>query len=231
MFGLEVEAAARAHALADFPKESCGLVIDGAYLPIENVAADPVADFAMPRDAWTAHGEVQGVIHSHGAAAALAPSASDMQHQIASAIPWGITRTDGVAASPVMWWGDHRLDDPLLGREFIHGVTDCYSAIRSWRWQRCGIKLIDFPRDQEWWTGGYDHYRDGFAQAGYRQIDAADAAVGDVVLMTFRSKVPNHGGTIVEDGLLYHHLERRLSCREPLGRYRNLITHWLRYEG
>jgi proteasome lid subunit RPN8/RPN11 len=231
MFGRDVDAAARAHALAEFPRESCGIVVGGIYVAIPNVAADPVKDFEMPIDTWVAHGEVQGVIHSHGPNFKLAPSASDMQHQIASNLPWGITRTDGVIASPVMWWGDQRLDDPLLGRQFIHGVNDCYGAIRSWRWQKRQTKLIDFPRDDQWWGDGYDLYRDGFAKAGYREISASEADVGDVVLLTIRSKVPNHGGTIVEDGLLYHHLQNTLSYREPLGRWRAMISHWLRFEG
>jgi proteasome lid subunit RPN8/RPN11 len=231
MFGPDIDAAARLHAVAEFPKESCGIVVGGVYVPISNVAADPVADFEMPIDTWTVHGEVQAVIHSHGPAFELAPSANDMQHQIASDVPWGITRTDGVGASPVMWWGNHRLDDPLLGRTFIHGVNDCYGAIRSWRWQNRQIKLIDLPRDDQWWRDGYDLYRENFTRAGYREIGASEAAVGDVALLAFRSKVPNHGGTLVEDGLFYHHLQNRLSCREPLGRWQSMITHWLRYEG
>jgi proteasome lid subunit RPN8/RPN11 len=231
MFGPDVEAAARSHALAVFPNESCGVVVVNGYVPIANIAADPAKNFQMPADVWTAHGCVQGVIHSHGPESDLAPSANDMQHQIASDVPWGITRTDGVVASPIMWWGNQRLDDPLLGRAFIHGVNDCYGAIRSWRWQNRQIKLVDFPRDDQWWKEGYDLYREGFAKAGYREITESEAAVGDVALITFRSKVPNHGGTLVDDGLFYHHLQNRLSCREPIGRWRSMISHWLRYEG
>jgi cell wall-associated NlpC family hydrolase len=154
-----------------------------------------------------------------------------MQHQIATAVPWGITRTDGVAASPIMWWGDHRLDDPLLGRSFIHGVTDCYGAIRAWRWQTLQQKLIDIPRDDQWWSDGGDLYNESFVRVGYRAISESEAQVGDLALINFRSKVPNHGGTLLEDGLLYHHLQNRLSCREPIGRWRSMISKWLRYEG
>lgn len=231
MFTMSVESAARAHALQVFPNESCGIVIGGVYLPIENIAADPLQHFEMPKDTWTAHGKIEGVIHSHGPQFDLAPSANDMQHQIATDVPWGITRCDGVAASPIMWWGDFRLDDPLLGRTFIHGVTDCYGAIRAWRWQECQIKLPEFPRDMEWWRAGGDLYNDGFAKAGYRAISESEAREGDVALINFRSKVPNHGGTLIEGGLFYHHLQNRLSCREPLGRWRSMISKWLRYEG
>jgi cell wall-associated NlpC family hydrolase len=230
LFAPEVDAAARDHAISEFPKESCGIVVGGAYLPIKNIAPTPERDFRMADDTWAAH-VVEGVIHSHGQQEALAPSANDMVHQISSNVPWGITQTDGVAASPVLWWGDFRLDEPLLGRQFVHGVTDCYSAIRSWRWQNTGIKLPDFPRNDQWWMADEDLYNDGFPRAGYRVITEYEASVGDVALINFRSKVPNHGGTLVEDGLLYHHLQNRLSCREPVGRWRPMISKWLRYEG
>lgn len=231
MFGSDVEALARAHALAEHPKESCGLVVVNSYVPVANVAEDPERHFVMPADAWTAHGRVQAVIHSHGADAPLAPSADDMQHQIATGVPWAITRTDGVAASPLLWWGDFRLDEPLVGRTFVHGVTDCYGAIRSWMWQRRGVRLIDIPRDHAWWEAGGDLYNENFERAGYRAIPADQAQLGDLALINFRSRVPNHGGVLIEDGLLYHHLMGRLSCREPIGRWRSMITKWLRYEG
>jgi proteasome lid subunit RPN8/RPN11 len=231
MFGPDVEAAARTHALAEHPKESCGLVVVNGYVPVANVAEDPERHFVMPDDAWTAHGRVQAVIHSHGADAPLAPSADDMQHQIATGVPWAITRTDGVAASPLLWWGDFRLDEPLVGRTFVHGVTDCYGAIRSWMWQRRGVRLMDIPRDHSWWDAGGDLYNENFERAGYRAIPADQAQLGDLALINFRSRVPNHGGVLIEDGLLYHHLMGRLSCREPIGRWRSMITKWLRYEG
>lgn len=230
MFGPDVDVAAREHAKAQFPKESCGIVFAGTYLPIDNIASDPVKDFKMADDTWTSH-KVEGVVHSHGQQHALAPSANDMQHQMSSDVPWGITRTDGVAASPVLWWGDFRLDEPLIGRQFVHGVTDCYSAIRAWRWQNCKIKLHDFPRDDQWWIADEDLYNEGFPKAGYRTISESEAKVGDVCLINFRSRVPNHGGTLVEGGLLYHHLQNRLSCREPIGRWRSMISKWLRHEG
>lgn len=230
VFDPKVDTDARAHAIAEFPKESCGIVSGGAYHPIDNIADDPKRDFAMPLSTWIDH-EVEGVIHSHGPEFSASPSANDMIHQMAANVPWGITRTDGVAATPVLWWGDFRLDDPLIGREFYHGVLDCYAAIRAWRWQTHQIKLPEFPRDPLWWDNGLDLYSEGFAKAGYRVISESEAKVGDVALINFRSKVPNHGGTLVEDGLLYHHLQNRLSCREPIGRWRLMISRWLRHEG
>ncbi|MGR4927266.1 Mov34/MPN/PAD-1 family protein [Bradyrhizobium sp. CAR08] len=231
MFAPEIENAARAHAVAEFPKESCGIVVGDQYIQIPNIAEHPEADFVMPIDTWTAHGEVEAVVHSHSQKFGPRPSASDMAHQISSDVPWGITVTDGNTATKVLWWGDFVLEQPLIGRAFVHGVTDCYSAIRAWRWQNCGIRIPDFPRDEHWWEKDLDLYNEGFGKARYRVITADEAKVGDVALINFRSKVPNHGGTLVEDGLLYHHLQNRLSSREPIGRWVPMISKWLRYEG
>jgi len=231
MFGEAVESAARADALSRFPRESCGIVVGGAYHAIENVAADPGNHFEMPEGSWTYHPGIEAVIHSHGPQYLLAPSADDMRHQIATAVPWGITRCDGVAASPVLWFGDCRLDDPLVGRDFVHGVTDCYAIIRSWYWQSRQIKLPEFPRDPDWWSRGGDLYNDGFGAAGFRVIPATDAVTGDVPLINFRSSVPNHAGVLLDGGLLLHHLMGRKSVREPVGRWVPMVTKWLRYEG
>lgn len=228
MFAAAVEAAARAHAVRDYPREACGLVIGGEYRAFANVAVDLENEFQLPADAPHVF---EAVIHSHCAPAhGIEPSAADMRGQMETAVPWGIVLTDGKTASAPLWWGDFRLDEPLIGRQFCHGVLDCYSLIEARWWQECKVRLPIVPRDREWWERGGDLYREGFASAGFRQITEAEAAPGDVVLMQVRSKVPNHGGIIRENGLVLHHLQNRLSRQEPLGGWRKFITHWLRRE-
>lgn len=226
MFGAAVEAAARADALQRFPNESCGLVIAGEYRPFPNVADRPHEHFQLPADAPD---EYQAVIHSHCAPdAGLHPSAADMAGQFETAVPWGIVLTDGKECSRPVWWGDFRLHEPLIGRAFIHGITDCYSLIEAFWHQKHGVRLPVFPRDWDWWHARGDLYRDGFGKAGFRQIKESEGRSGDVVLMQVRSPVPNHAGIVLDGGLILHHLQRRLSRREPLGGWRKFITHWLR---
>jgi len=54
------------------------------------------------------------------------------------------------------------------------------------------------------------------------------APLGDVFLAQVRAPVPNHGGVYLDGGLILHHLEGRLSRREPLGPWRRFVTHALR---
>jgi cell wall-associated NlpC family hydrolase len=231
VFGAKVETAAKAHAIAQHPKEACGVVSGGVYVPLRNVARDPLEGFALPRTAWAKHAPVQAVIHSHVAPRhGRAPSAADMTGQMETGVPWGIVLTDGTGAWGPLWFGDHIIDEPLIGREFTHGVRDCYALVRAWFWQRRGVRLPDFARDDDWWNEGGDLYRDGFAKAGGVAIDASEAREGDVVLMQLHGvPVPHHAGVIEAGGLLLHHLPGRLSRREPLGPWRRYVTHWLRY--
>lgn len=243
MFGPEVEAEARRHAIDAYPEEACGLVVsDGPrvrYVRVNNIAPNPRESFAMPLRVWARH-QIRAVVHSHpDKSADDGPSASDMRQQIATALPWGLTCTDGVAASPVIWWGDMLPVPDLVGRPFRHGPSgsdgagDCYALIRDWYRVERGIVLREFPRDVEWWNNGADLYRQGFGDAGFRRLDTdrEQPQPGDVFLAQVRSPVPNHGGIYLGSGLVLHQLSNRLSRREPVGPWAKMITHWLRYEG
>lgn len=231
MFDAAVCDAARAHARLEYPKESCGLVSKGQYVPLPNVALDPLEGFELPAASLVDHAPVDAVIHSHCAPRHRAePSAEDMANQIATGIPvYGIVLTDGAElGSGPLWFGEFLLDEPLIGREFVHGVRDCYSLIRAWYWQERKVKLKEFPRGLDWWKTS-DLYRDGFPQAGFRAIDADEAKPGDVLLMQVRERVPHHAAILLEDGLLLHHLPGRLSRREPAGQWRKYIVSYLRH--
>lgn len=246
MFGPAVDQAAKAHALSQYPKEACGIVVGAngqeQYVALDNKAQDPENFFKLPDDALIAHGKVVGVIHSHCFPKhGQSPTAPDMGSQIAAALPFGIVWTDGKTAGAPVWWGDFLLDAPLfdargnhIQRQFLHGVTDCFSLIRTWYWQKKQIKLPEFPRDPDWWKNGGDLYRDGCAKAGFDIVTTGpiiphDAAVGDVCLMKWATfPVPFHAGVIDDKGLILHHLNNRLSRREPVGRWAKQITHWLR---
>lgn len=222
-----VIAAAQAHAIAEFPREACGVVTSAGYVPLPNIASDPYANFRI--DEYAILGvDVLAVLHSHPNGPAH-PSSVDMAQQIATGVPWGIIVTDGVGALPPVMWGDFLLDSPLLGRPFIHGVTDCFSLIRAWFWQEKGVYLADIPRNDLWWEDGGNLYLENFVAWGFTIVDRDEARYGDVFLSQVASRTVNHGGVILDDGLCVHHLTNRLSLREPLFRWRRFMTHIVRY--
>lgn len=231
MFGAEVEASSRAHALADWSRESVGYVIGGAYVPQENVAADPINTFRVADDAWS--DGVQAVIHSHTTSLDRFPSKADMQSQISAGVPYGILATDGQIATPILWFGDHVLEEPLIGRRFAPGVTDCYELVRAWMWQERKIKLKSFPRDASWWERKEDLLAQSFAQAGCARVPVEEVRPGDGLLMAIPATgAVNHCAVLLDNGLMLHHRAGQLSRREPWsGAWQRLTRIAVRYVG
>jgi proteasome lid subunit RPN8/RPN11 len=93
------------HALAEYPKEACGLlIVTGEYVPVENIAYDPYSDFQMPGASWIEHGEVITVYHSHCAPQHGAePSDNDRRRQRVSGVPWCVLYTDGKVLVKETW--------------------------------------------------------------------------------------------------------------------------------
>lgn len=244
MFGPDVEAAIRRHALEAFPNEACGLVVDGVYQPAENIAENPHEAFDMDRLLLLQPG-VQAVVHSHPNGPDY-PTRSDMEQQIATGLPYGLCWTDGETCSGVMWWGPGVPTPPLIGRSFRHGPSgsdgkgDCCALLRDWYAQHRGVLLDECPRDHGWWLPpddphtpgpGLNLYLENYAQNGFTQVALQEVKEGDVLLMSLTGKAMEHSAIYIGRSLILHHLPGRLSRDEPLGRWRNHISMVLRHDG
>jgi proteasome lid subunit RPN8/RPN11 len=236
MFDKEIITAAQVHALEQYPNESCGLVVQGQYLAVPNIADNPQETFLMPRDAWPTSGEVQAVIHSHPKGN-LEPSRTDQAGQIQTAVPWGIIAiSDGKASGPLFWGAGVKVP-PLVGRGYRQGPSgsdgkgDCYALVRDYFLLERGITLDDFPREEDDFVNGFDLYRENFEGQGFRVIGEKEIQPGDCCLMQIRTAIPNHAAVYLGNGLGLHHLCNRLSRKESLNIWHKFITHWLRYEG
>lgn len=233
----------RRHAIAAYPEECVGVILqDGRYRALQNIHPEPRIG-ARPDPHIIARlmsgNRIRAYCHSHPDGPDC-PSEQDMRGQQAMAVPWIIVSANATATMPPFVFGDQVVNpDPLVGREFRHGVQDCYGTIRAWGRAERGIMLPDFPRQWEWWidgvAGSKDLYRRHFADAGFRQIDPSDSKIGDVWLAAVRYPVPNHAGVYIGEGLTLHHPAsrlaydpQRLSRREPVARWVPMITHWLR---
>ncbi len=208
MFDRSVTAAAQAHGLAEYPREACGLVVDGEYRPCVNAAADPEKGFEIAAAVISAYGDnIMGVIHSHPHDWPV-PTAKDMRQQQAMDVPWGIyaidlprdearqirkdvKAPDHLFATPVIWFGRQVPKGPLYtspgrpARGFCHGQTDCVSSVLDWHALQ-GIEMPEPPRDWEWWLPDEDGkradlYRDNFAAYGFERVGGP--MIGGVALM------------------------------------------------
>jgi proteasome lid subunit RPN8/RPN11 len=244
---------AKAHARREFPKESCGLIVAGKYIACDNVSADPAAhvedadcdcqlcSFQIDSRVYASYAKrVDMIVHSHPNGP-FYPSRADMEGQLQTAKPWAIIALDDerVSGEPTIWGMPE--PQPIIGRQFMHGVTDCYAVIQDMfalgrdklaeqgiDWPFEPIKLMNMPRQDGWWEKDEDLYDANFEKAGFKEV--YDPKPGDVFLMRIKSSKNNHAGVLVGENLIVHHLPTRLSRREPAGLWARQATRWLRYQ-
>ncbi|WP_278976754.1 C40 family peptidase [Oligella urethralis] len=235
--------AIEAHAIAEYPRECCGLIIaDGnkqKYIPCRNVAEND-HDFKLhPEDYANAEeqGQVLAVVHSHIDRNPL-PTEADKVGCEASGLPWHIVAVHDGEINSWHYFEPTGYQAPLVGREFHHGVLDCYTLIRDFYQRELNIVIPDFERPDDWWNKPEcgEIYLDNFSKAGFVRVDD-EPRYGDVILMQYRSERTNHGGVYLGDkGLkeapdlfpvpnaLLHHAMPRLSERVPYAGYWADIT-------
>ncbi|MEJ7929841.1 NlpC/P60 family protein [Ramlibacter sp. AN1015] len=229
------------HALQDYPREAAGVLVGAGYVPCLNVAENPDRDFAISGEELARieleHGRVKAVLHSHPYHPKQAPehpaewpSQMDMQCWLRGAVPWGIAATDGEGITPLLWL-DESAPEPLVGREFVWGVNDCYSLVRDWFKQQRGVVLPNFAREWRHWDKGVSMYDELFAGAGFVEITAEQVQPGDCVLMRLHGSISSHAAVVTGPDEILHHLFHRLSGYDRLSKWRRAITKWVRYEG
>ena len=223
-----IKAQALIHAKEVFPKEAVGLlhVVKGKnrYFKCENIAATPDEHFILdPKDYLKAEskGSITAVIHSHPKTNPL-PSQADKVACEKSGLPWFIvnpTTEQWASYQPNGW------ELPYVGREFSHGVIDCYSLVRDFYKREFGLALNDYARRDQWWYNGENMYLDNFTKEGFKAIDIKEIGYGDLFLMNLESPVPNHAAIYLgEDNKILHHVQGRLSSRDVYGGYYQKMT-------
>lgn len=224
--------AVMAHAQAEYPREACGLLVRVkrrvVYRPCRNAA--PLSqvkdrfqvhpeDYAAAED----EGTVLAVVHSHPDADCH-PSEADRWMCHRSGLAWYVVAVPGGA-----WMGMTPDPLPLKGRQFEHGVVDCYTLVRDYYEQTLDIELPDFERQDEWWKAApgsprLNLYRDNFAKAGFLELGQVQPQRHDVLLMQVAADVENHAAVYVGDvdgtgPRILHHLYGRLSGHDVWGGY------------
>lgn len=226
-FGKEVDDAIKAHAVREYPREACGVVIGGKYVECENVSATPHSMFEID-EAFIAenYDVIEGVAHSHPQVMPF-PSKTDMEQQELSGKPWAIASVtcDGhndPSCMDLFWFGDSLPIIPLLNRPFRPGVQDCYALVRDWYRLR-GTVLGICPRDDGWWqddkhTGKkrQDIFDEYFPNSGWRRISHFDGIKeGDAFVVPYYTEALCHCGVFVGEDEVLHHMSGKLSERVP----------------
>ena len=228
-----------AHALADFPNESCGIVFGGKYYPMPNVHASPVDNYDISlkdQNKVCRPDQVESVLHSHPQGGE-GPTASDMQSQINAAIPYGVIVIQSHAVIDVVFFGDSVPMAPAEGRPFKNGVYDCYSTSRDYYRRECGLVLPDCARDADWWNdpNHKELLEEDFERIGFHPIGVEALQPGDGFLAKpFRTLKVCHCGIYLGNSLILHHFgsqrSGRMSVIEPIYGIQRFITQYIRYK-
>ena len=188
--------AIRAHAAQAYPREACGVLlsIDGKtqYHPCRNLAAQPTEQFEIdPADYAAAEdrGAVVGIVHSHPDATSRA-SPADVAMCNAGEVSWYILSWPEGDLNVI-----HPAPVPLLGRDFVHGVQDCWQVCADWYAREWGLQFPDYDRADLWWENpqSVSLYESRYAAAGFSRVDTPQR--GDLIVMRIgRTAHPNHAG-------------------------------------
>lgn len=229
------------HALAEYPRESCGLVLRQGtkekYWPCLNSAASPSQHFSISPEEYAQAedaGEVVAVVHSHPDVSVM-PSEGDLASCEATGLEWVIVRVDldimtnQVSVIETYSWRPNGWQAPLVGRSFHYGTLDCWSLVRDWYREELGEELCDFHRGHDnWWNdmdSDFSPYESqaNYDKAGLEKVTDGTLLRGDMIFMQVRSRAgkPNHVGVLVDDqhGIMLHHLYGALSDRVIYGGY------------
>ena len=232
----------QAYVLKCYPEEAVAYIINDSIYPVKNASPTPLTDFAITQTEQLAArkiGTIQALLHSHPYTLEQStqftydpswPSGADMQNWIGDNIPWGIVATDGSGLSPMVWLDDNA-PEPLIGREFVHGVNDCYSIIRDYFKLNKGITLKNFARSMDWWNSNDDLYLDNFKAAGFVEITEDQVTTDDCVLMAMFGDKISHAAVIIDNDKILHHKMKRLSGTESLSKWRRQVVKYVRYIG
>lgn len=229
------------HILSQYPREACAIVVDDGKLKVincENTHDDPLNNFRIDANViadYVINGQLKAVLHSHIAKSnhqgdIRTPSGNDIEGHITSGVPWGIVATDGKTVSDLLWLDDDEIL-PLLGRQFISGIHDCFNIWRDYYNLNFGIKMKRYAIDYNWWNNNFNFYSDeNIASEGFIEIPFKDVKEHDVIIFKIASHVPNHVGVCTGNNKMIHQLNHRLSCEDSISKWRKYIYKCYRYK-
>ena len=215
--------AALKHAKEQDPKESVGvlIVIKGKeqYYPCNNLSTYSQQCFILDPEDYVkadALGEITAIVHSHPVTPP-SPSQADKVSCEQSGLKWHIVNPK---TEPWGYCEPTGYKPPLIGRQWVWGVTDCWSLVRDYYRENKNIILRDWERP----TTPEEFIKNPMfekcaADTGFAELKPEDKLQnGDLLFMSILANGLNHVAVFI-DGDVLHHLADRLSTKEPYNQW------------
>ena len=181
----EQQTSIRAYAEAAHPVEACGFVlVDGTVVECTNTSTEADTFVISAEETALYLDDAVASWHSHADYASM--SFADINAAKALNLPYVVFN----CASTEFYYFDPRQSAGLVGRPWMYGGYDCYSAVRDWYSQEMGVQMADYERlyEGEWTQRGFTHFEDNFAAEGFIKIPkTVDLESGDVLLFRIRN--------------------------------------------
>lgn len=215
------------HVLEEYPKEAVGIVVEGDFLPLANIASSPFDSFLVEKGIFlTYENRIQEILHSHTYTASVdedprTPSKPDMILAKSTKVTQGIVHTDGVEVSDILYF-NKKTPHKLLGRVYISGVYDCFTIVRDYFIFTHNYYIDILPRSSNWLHEDPMYMVENLDKQGFIQVDhhaSIPPEIGDVLVFAFGTKQLSHLGVYVGRGMFIHHLNNRPSCTDKLSKY------------
>lgn len=224
------------YSLSDPYKESCGLILREGRKYIatssKNISPVPEDSFAIPHSIlhWAmSRQKLVAIWHSHPQPCEIGLSELDKlisEKLKVDCVAYDMERREFMVHSPVGY------EVPYVGRPFVVGVFDCWSLVRDWFSREKNIHLEDITHEcRDVGTGmqflrmvakrdaeNIFSFQSHLEARGFRSMPLAQAAHGDVFLMTYENiKSPLHVALYLGGQRVLHHPENALSLEEHYG--------------
>ncbi len=213
-----------------YPNEACGFIIkkessSKAFLRLcVNEAEKPTQEFKVSPKEYLAvkkEGKIVAIFHSHPNFSAH-PSDADKR------VSENLDLPSYICSYPhpeICVYEPNGYVPPMVGRVFSFGINDCYTLVRDYFKQELNLMLADYEREDYFWERGEDLYLDNFAKEGFKEVDdgLTNLKKHDLLLCCIESTLPNHAAIYLGDGNILHHINNRLSSKQPLS------YQWVKY--
>lgn len=224
MIPADTVAEMRLAAIASYPREAVfAYWPDGSWRELDNIHSQPRAAFRVGGDDLKLLEAKPPLVlvHTH-TSGNPEPSDLDTAQQLRCGYVWAIMCLSGNGTDEVYqcsdpeYFGNGAPPAPLIGRQYLWGVRDCYTLVQGY-YAINGAPIPCVPRVRE--PGqykpnhpyAYNLFNYWIPRCGFKPIATHLVMPGDVVVMNVSHAYPDHCAVVLGEGKYLEHTATRSS--------------------